>query len=181
MLINGIFAAVPSILLMNKITAAFSGPVSSFVAFGVVLSTISSFIGVFIGWLLLSALFYLISTFFCSHGLFRRTFEFIGYGFVPTIFSSFVSFLGMYSLVSSMGTLSQNPQLLQQSIAQIIVNDPFVKIAQIIGILCTLWSGSIWIFAILHARNMSIRNAVLTVGFPVVLYVIYRSLTLLRH
>jgi hypothetical protein len=179
-LINGIFTAAPSILLMNKVTAALPGQ-SSFAIVGVVLAAISCLIGVFIGWLALSALFYIISTLFYSQGSFRRTFEFIGYGFTPTILGSFVAILCIYSLVSSIGIQAQDPQLLQQSMAQIMMNNPFVKIAQIIGILCTLWSANIWIFAILHARNLSTRNAFLTIGFPVGLYVIYSSFNFLVH
>jgi len=41
------------------------------------------------------------------------------------------------------------------------------------GIVLTVWSANIWIFALLHARNLSTRNAVLTVGIPIGLSIVF--------
>ena len=43
----------------------------------------------------------------------------------------------------------------------------------LIGILFTLWSANIWVFGLKHARNLSTKNAVITVAIPVGLYVLW--------
>ncbi|HDN68799.1 MAG TPA: hypothetical protein ENG23_04390, partial [Methanomicrobia archaeon] len=41
-----------------------------------------------------------------------------------------------------------------------------------VGILFMLWSANIWIFGLKHARNLSTRDAVLTVAIPVAIYIL---------
>jgi hypothetical protein len=36
-----------------------------------------------------------------------------------------------------------------------------------------LWSANIWVFGLKHARNLSTRNAVITVAIPVLAYIAY--------
>jgi len=43
----------------------------------------------------------------------------------------------------------------------------------IIGILLVLWSANIWIFGIKHVRNVSTKNALITVGVPVGIYIVH--------
>ena len=64
---------------------------------------------------------------------------------------------------------SIDPKFIEQTLMQ----DPSMQVSTIIGILLMLWSANIWIFAVKHARNLSARNALITVGVPVGLYVIY--------
>ncbi|MEA1908044.1 MAG: YIP1 family protein, partial [Euryarchaeota archaeon] len=63
----------------------------------------------------------------------------------------------------------ENPELLKQALMQ----DPLMQASMIIGIFLTLWSANIWIFGIKYARNLSARDALITVGVPVGLYLIY--------
>lgn len=172
-LINGIFAAASSILVMNKVMASLPPDIAPFMAAGAAIGAIGGLIGVFLYWLILAGVFYLISCLFDSDGSFKRTFEFVGYGFLPMIFSSFVALLVWYSILPSIEFSLQDPQLMQQSMMQMMVNNPFLLMSQIIGILCTLWSGYIWIFAVKNARKMATKNASIVVGVPVGLYVLY--------
>jgi hypothetical protein len=55
--------------------------------------------------------------------------------------------------------------------------DPSMKIATILGLIFTLWSANIWIFGVKYARNLSLKNAVITVGIPIGLSVLYTVLT----
>ncbi|MDQ1276694.1 MAG: hypothetical protein QG610_2272, partial [Euryarchaeota archaeon] len=68
----------------------------------------------------------------------------------------------------------QDPQLISESMTQMLSNNPLYYASQAIGILCLLLSAYIWVFALLHARNISMKNAIITVGIPVGLYVVYR-------
>jgi len=172
-LINGIFAAASSILVMNKVMASLPPDIAPFMAAGAAIGAVGGLIGVFLYWLILAGVFYLISCLFDSEGSFKRTFEFVGYGFLPMIFSSFVALLVWYSILPSIEFSLQDPQLMQQSMMQMMVDNPFLLMSQIIGILCTLWSGYIWIFAVKNARKMATKNASIVVGVPVGLYVLY--------
>ncbi len=171
-LINGIFAAASSILVMNKVMASLPPDIAPFMAAGAAIGAVGGLIGAFLYWLILAGVFYLISCLFDSEGSFKRTFEFVGYGFLPMIFSSFVALLVWYSILPSIEFSLQDPQLMQQSMMQMMVDNPFLLMSQIIGILCTLWSGYIWIFAVKNARKMAVKNASIVVGVPVGLYVL---------
>ena len=61
-----------------------------------------------------------------------------------------------------------NPELIEQS----ILSNPMIQASTIIGIIFTLWSANIWIFGLMHSRNLSTKNAILTVGIPIGLYII---------
>ncbi|NLZ29801.1 MAG: YIP1 family protein, partial [Methanomicrobiales archaeon] len=65
------------------------------------------------------------------------------------------------------------------ALAEMITADPLTQIAGLVGILFILWSANILIFGMKHARNLSTRDAALTVGIPTALYVVYILITLL--
>jgi len=58
-------------------------------------------------------------------------------------------------------------------------HDPLMQASGIIGILVVLWSANIWIFGIKHARNVSTKNALITVGVPVGMYIVYLISTII--
>ena len=65
-----------------------------------------------------------------------------------------------------------------ENLVTILATDPLARIAGIVSILFVIWSANIWIFGMKYARNLSTRNAVLTVGIPVGLYILYILITL---
>ncbi|MFQ6062073.1 MAG: YIP1 family protein, partial [Methanosarcinales archaeon] len=127
---------------------------------------------VFLMWLIYAGVFYVISLAFHGEGYFKRVFEFVGYGFIPTIVSSVIGLIAMIYVLPTMEFSFEDPQMIQQSM-QAMMNNPVMQASSIIGILFTLWSANIWIFGIMHARKLSIRNAVITVGIPIGIYLIY--------
>lgn len=178
-LIKGTFAVASSVLIMKKITESLPSDLNSFVAISALIGLIGGLIISFLGWLILSGILYLLSCHFDSEGSFKRTVEFVGYGYIPMILSSFVALLTMYIILPSIDISLQSPQLLQQSIEQITLNNPYIRFSQIIGILCILWSANFWVFALSHARNMSIKNSIFTVSIPIGLYLLYTIYILL--
>lgn len=119
---------------------------------------ISAFIGdlvrAFIIWVVFATTFYGMSWMLKGEGTFKRTLEFVGYGFIPAIFNKIVIRAVLtYDFIS----------MAEISIFQL----------NIIAILFMLWSASIWIFGLKHARNLSTKNALITVGIPVAAYVLY--------
>jgi hypothetical protein len=63
------------------------------------------------------------------------------------------------------------------------MNDPAMRqltlVSTAVGILFLLWSANIWIFGVRHARNLSLRHAILTVAIPVAAYIIYAVVMLI--
>jgi len=58
---------------------------------GAYLEIIGSFIGVFAAWFIMAAMMHGISSFFGGKGSFRRTFEFTGYGILPSLIGSLIT------------------------------------------------------------------------------------------
>lgn len=179
MLVIALIAIGSSFLMMNKIKESLPPEAGSFAFVMILGGAIGALIGTFVYWVILTGIFYLISSVFHSEGSFKRTLEFVAYGFVPQIFSSIVGLLILYILLPSLNTSLQNPQLFAESLKQMLVNNPLSLASQIFGILCFLLSANIWIFALMHARNMSTKNAIITVGIPVGLSLIYQIYVLI--
>ncbi|MFQ6119015.1 MAG: YIP1 family protein, partial [Methanosarcinales archaeon] len=171
-LVAGIIGAISSAMLMPKIMGALPKEAAPFTAFVVVAGAFSALVVVFLMWLIYAGVFYVISIAFHGEGSFKRVFEFVGYGFIPTIVSSVIGLIAMIYVLPTMEFSFEDPQMIQQSM-QAMMNNPVMQASSIIGILLTLWSANIWIFGIMHARKLSIRNAVITVGIPIGIYLIY--------
>ena len=106
---------------------------------------------------------------FSGNGRFRRVFEFVGYGFTPFIFSSIVALLAIVHVASSTPFSADDYQLLSQNIMQ----HHFIQVVSIFNIFLIIWCTNIWIFAMKHARNLSTKNAIITVGVPTGVYLVY--------
>lgn len=139
---------------------------------------ISAFVGAVIVtllmWVVFAALFFGISWLFKGTGTFKRTLEVVGYGYIPTIFSSIIGAVLIYQFVAT----AQIPQVtdpaeMAEIVTRWITENPMMWLSSIIGILFMLWSANIWVFGLKHARNLSTRNAVITVAIPVLAYIAY--------
>ncbi|MDK2948143.1 MAG: hypothetical protein PWQ63_1303 [Methanolobus sp.] len=140
----------------------------------IIFMIIGSMIGVLFSWLLYTVIFYIISIIFSGEGDFKRLMEFTSYGFIPNIASSLISAYYTNKVFSNIDFASvADPQAVQD----MIFADPSMKIASILGIIFTLWSANIWIFGVKYARDLSLRNAVITVGIPIGLGLLYTILT----
>ncbi len=139
---------------------------------------ISAFIGALVVsliiWVFFAALFFGISWVFKGEGTFKRTLEFVGYGYIPMIISGIISAVLMYNFISTAQIPHiTDPTEMAEIITQWMVKNPMVQLSSIIGILFMLWSANIWVFGLKHARNLSTKNAVITVAIPVAAYVMY--------
>ncbi|MEA3282369.1 MAG: Yip1 family protein [Euryarchaeota archaeon] len=137
--------------------AAVFGALSTF-------STMLSLITPFISWVLYAVVFYAVSMLFKGEGSFERVFEFVGYGFVPTIIASVVGLVTTAIIAPSLGFPLDNPELFQQIRMQhLSMYGPAMIISAIIQFLLGLWGVVIWIFAVKHARNLGTGHAIITV------------------
>jgi hypothetical protein len=181
-LIGAIIAAVGSYLISGiyeglYMAAAGEGLASMLGIFG----AISAFFAfILIWWVIFSGIFYLLSMAFAGTGPFRRTLECAGYGLVPVIIGSVISVLiSFYYLpMIEVPVLSniQDPAAVQRFMSGIL-EDPafreFTQLSAIISAIFLTWSANLWIFAVKHARAISVRNAIIVVLIPVVIFVIY--------
>ena len=125
-----------------------------------------------------AVVFTIISLAFKGTGSFKRTLEFVAYGAVPQIFGGIISLAIFFSYFSSLSLEPvSDPALLAEQITG-LMKAPVLQVASLAGILFMLWSASIWIFGMKEARHLSTRDAAITVGVPVGLYILYSLYTL---
>jgi len=144
-------------------------------AVGGVGAFVGAVVSSFVIWVVAAALFFAVSCLFKGEGKFKRTLEFVGYGYIPTIFSGLVSAVLVYNFVSTtqipVVTNVADPAEIQKALAPLLTS-PLLRLSSAVGILFMLWSANIWIFGLKHARNLSTRDAVLTVAIPVAIYIL---------
>ncbi len=168
-LVIAIVAAISAVMMMGVVTSSLPEEAAAFAGIGAAVGAILALVMQFIMWLVYTGIFYVISMFFSGEGSFKRCLEFIGYGFIPSIIAAIIGLVVMMTVLPTIEFSVENPELFQQT----FMSNSLMQASSILGIFLTLWSANIWIFAIKHARNLSTRNALFTVGVPVGLYMIY--------
>jgi hypothetical protein len=167
-LVAAIISAASAAMAASAVISALPEEAAEFASIGAVIGAIYGLLLQFMIWLLSAGVFYFISIFFGGEGSFKRVLGFGGYGFIPIIVFLVIGLAITMTMLPTIELSFENPELLQQTYMQ----NPFLKAYSIIGILFMLWSANIWIFAVKHARNISTRHALITVGAPVGLYLL---------
>lgn len=126
----------------------------------------SEIVNTYLGWIFITLIYYLISLVFKSSGSFKRILEFVGYGFVPLIFGHIINLIVRFILRNFYDVPITNPQLYLKTYLELLTHNPLLQMATITGFLFGLWGFYINVYAVMHARNLSKRNAFLTVGIP---------------
>ncbi len=143
---------------------------------------ISAFIGVFVIWLIAAGVFYLVSGYFKGQGSFNRVLEVVGYGYLPQIAGSLITLVAAFEYLPRVTvpilakSALEDPAAIEAA-TKALMHDPammeYTQVSSLIAIVFLLWSANIWIFGLKHARGLSMRDAAISVGVPVVLYVVY--------
>ncbi len=150
-------------------------------------SVAGALIGTFIFWLIWSVVVFLISFAFRGTGSFNRVLEVVGYGYLPQILGSVITLIvaAIYLpavVVPSISSATLQDPAAMQEVMKTFLHDPamlaLTQITSLISIVFLLWSANIWIFGMKHARALSVRDAAICVGIPVVAYVLYLTYTL---
>jgi len=119
---------------------------------------------------------------FKGEGSLARTLEVTGYGFLPQIFGGIIGAFISYQIISNLTIpIARTPEeitAVTENLTGMLVSDPLAQVAALVSIIFLIWSANIWIFGLKHARNLSMRDAILTVGIPVGLYILYTLITL---
>jgi hypothetical protein len=127
--------------------------------------------------------FFFVSKIFKGTGSFKRCLEVVGYGYVPQIIGALVTVIAALEYLPKVvvphltSAALENPQMIQDATTA-LMHDPamveFTQISAVISIVFLLWSANIWIFGIKQVRNISMRDAAICVGLPVILFIIFQ-------
>ena len=176
-LISGIIVGIVAFFMWGIIAEMLRGTVppeaQGFISFMPIGSAIFAVIFSLIFWVVFAAIFFGISCIFKGEGKFKRTLEFVGYGYIPMIFSGIIGAVLLYNFVSTAHIpVVTDPTMIEDALEPLMKN-PMRQLSYAIGILFMLWSANIWVFGLKHARNLSTKNAVITVAIPVAAYILF--------
>ena len=150
--------------------------------FMVVVAVVGALIGGFLSWVIYAGVFHLVSMLFKGEGSFTRTLEFTGYGLLPQVFGGIIGAILSYRIIANLTVpTARSPEeiaAVTESLTSAMMADPLAQVAGVVTILFLVWSANIWIFGMKHARNLSTRDAVITVAIPAGLYIVYLLITL---
>jgi hypothetical protein len=181
-LLLGIVSAVNANLiggLTGKMMSGLIPGMESIISISIILGAL---LGIFVFWGIWTGVFYLISSLFKGKGTFKRSLEFIGYGYLPQIFGALLTVIVAIQYIPRVivpeitTAAAQDPQLIQEAVKALMRDPAMMEMTQIISIISIvflLWSANIWIFGMRNARQLSERDSALCVGIPVVGYVLY--------
>jgi hypothetical protein len=173
-----VFSVVGAIVGARAISSMMSssGLNPTFATFTQIGAVIIAFVGPYIAWVLFSGLFYAVSVLFDGDGGFKTTFALVGWGFLPSVVGSFftaaitvyrweIRGVDVPPLPPNLETQA-NIQQFQSALQE--VNSGFLPaMPALLGIVFGLWSAVLYVFALQHGRNISRKEAVLTIALPV--------------
>ena len=172
----GILSALTAILVA-QLSARIMPEFGSLILIAAAVGTI---IGAFFLWLVWSGLIFGISLAFAGDGSFTRTLEFTGYGFIPQVIGSIITFGATLWYLPELSAAVVSPVHLSQGIAgaeaatNAMMQNPwmiqYLEVTGLVTLVFFLWSAFLWINGIQHARHLSPRDAILCAGVPAVIY-----------
>ena len=112
-------------------------------------------------WLAIAAVLYLVSSVFSDTGQFGRLLLFVAWGFLPAL---------LYSLVV-LGELIYGIWILGPEAywdAWLLTDYTFPYLSWVVA----LWVGYIWVYAVKHVRDVTLRQAILTTAVPIGSYLL---------
>jgi hypothetical protein len=177
-LVVGIIGAISAAIVSNLTIAVLPAEAQAYGSVILVFSALAAILSAFVMWVIITVVFYVISIVFKGEGSFRRTLSFVGYGYLPQVFGGIIAAIFYYLWITTVQIPTiTDPYQLADAITSLL-RDPLLQTAGIVSILFMVWSANIWIFGIRYARNLSSRDAALTVGIPVALYILYTLINL---
>ena len=172
-IIGGISAFLSSSMMIEAMSKTLPPEAQGFMSFMPIGSAIGVVVFSFIIWLIIAAVFFGISCIFKGEGKFKRTLEFVGYGYIPTIIGGLISAVLLYNFVTTVQIPTITDPTKINEVITPLMKSPMMLLSSAVGILFMLWSANIWVFGLKHARNLSTRNALITVAIPVAAYILY--------
>ncbi len=172
-IISGIGAYFMGGLTAEMLSGTLPPEAQAFLSFIPISTAITAVIVSFIIWVVFAAIFFGISCIFKGEGKFKRTLEFVGYGYIPMIISGIIGAIFIYNIVSTAQIPVVTDPAKMAEAFEPLLKSPMMQLSYAISILFMLWSANIWVFGLKHARNLTTKNALITVAIPVAVYVLW--------
>lgn len=168
----GVLAGLSSVISLGPVLQMMPEEISSMSGLIIAISALTAVIITIILWIIFAGAFHVIAMVFGGKGQFTRTLQVVGYGYVPQIIGSAISLPLFYDFISGLQIQPvSDPALIEEAVRGLL-SGPTMLVITFIGILFFLWSANLWIFGVKEARQLSLRDAAITVGVPAGLYII---------
>ncbi|HDR73504.1 MAG TPA: YIP1 family protein [Methanoculleus sp.] len=168
----GIFSAAAAVLSTAPFLAMIPAEAASFTPIVMAIAGGAALLASLVMWVVCAVIFFVISMVFSGTGGFKRVLEFVGYGFLPQIIGAAVTLPISYLYFADLTIPPVSDPAQIEEVTQQLLAAPELQFAVVISVLFLIWSANIWIFGMKESRNLSTRNAAITVGVPVGLYVL---------
>nr|WP_321498308.1 Yip1 family protein [uncultured Methanolobus sp.] len=143
---------------------------------------IISLIGILIMWITTAGVFYLFSAIFRGTGSFKRILEFTSYGFIPYIIDTLLTPVYLWLLIPEIDLIAIIENMDKTGDTSMFVHEliyaniPLNVFSTLLSIALFGLALYIWMNGMKHGRNLSTKQAILTVGIPAVFYATYEVL-----
>ncbi|WP_220680639.1 Yip1 family protein [Methanofollis formosanus] len=170
-------AAAPGAYVVAGMTGPLLPPeAQSYLGIVMAIAVVAAFFSTIIFYIVFVIVFYLLSLVFKGSGDIKKSFEAVGYGYLPLVVGYLLSSLAIIYYAPSFvfPQVDLTTPAGAEALNQVIASSPMTMISSILGILFMLWAANIWIFGMRYARSLTLRNAAITVGVPVGIYIIFQ-------
>ena len=167
-LISALIDAILLVMIIGTIMRRFPGDMAQSGTDTAALIIVELISG-FAFWLVVAGVFYAISVLFKGNGSFKRCLAFTGYGFIPVIVAPVIALAVTMVVLLTVEFSAENMEVMIDALMQNFLMKTIPAITCLLG----LWSVYIWTFGIKHARKISTRDALITVGVPGVIATVY--------
>lgn len=174
-LLAGVTNTVPVLVLIQRLLGSLSTAFRILAIGMLFISAVAGVFAVFFMWYGFASVFHAISTLFGGVGELRTTIRYVGWGFVPIVLSGLISLGFLLVTLPDQATFG-DPGRVEQ-IARATQHSQLALVSSVVTSTFTVWSGLIWAFALVHARELDLRSAAITVGAPVTLLLAYTAYT----
>jgi len=168
-----LIAGATAILTMDLMAGIMPPDVQQYQGAFLILGIVGQIAWILVFWAIWAGVFTVVSLFFQGKGPFGRTLAVTGYGHLPLVIGSVISLAMLSVFIPDISVPAVNTVEEIQAASIALMHHPVMMFSGIMGMIFLLWAANIWIFGIRYARAISLRNAAITVGVPVALYLIF--------
>lgn len=135
------------------------------------LTLIVAILTAYLTWVIVTGIFAALARVLYGGGEFLRLLQFTSYGFIPGFIGSVITIPVLAPFTGSLRLPALgDPQMIGAMVEQIQHTQTMQTVA-LIGVICLLWSGYIWIFGVREAEDLPTPHAAIIVGIPVIIAV----------
>lgn len=169
-LLYGIVGAVSAVYVSSVTMAMMSSEIASMGTILLGIGAVVAFIGALLIWFIVAAVFHGVSALRGGKGDFQRTLAVAGYGSLPMVFGTIISSIIVYFYLSGITVSPVSDPMQINVVLTELMSSPSMVMAGIIPLVFVIWSANIWVFGMQEARGLSTKDALITVGIPVLIY-----------